>query len=68
MRWIVGSSLRARRGVVAAAVVFMTFGVWQLRTAKLEALPEFAPPTVWVQTDALPISGAFGSTARRAPR
>ena len=56
MRWIIGSSLKARRFVVAAAVVVMAFGVWQLRDAKVETLPEFTPPTVRVQTDALGLS------------
>ena len=56
MRWIVGSSLKARRAVVVAAVVVMAFGVWQLRDAKVDALPEFAPPTVEVQTEALGLS------------
>ena len=56
MRWIVGSSLTARRAVVAAAVVIMVFGVWTLRHAEVDALPEFAPVTVQVQTEALGLS------------
>ena len=42
MRWIIGSSLKARRVVLAAAVVVMAFGVFQLRDAKVDVLPEFA--------------------------
>jgi Cu/Ag efflux pump CusA len=56
MRWIVGSSLRARRGVVAAAAVIFAFGVWQLRHAGVDALPEFEPTVVEVQTEALGLS------------
>lgn len=56
MRWIIGSSLKARRVVLAAAVVVMAFGVFQLRDAKVDVLPEFAPPTVLVQTEALGLS------------
>jgi Cu/Ag efflux pump CusA len=56
MRWIVGSSLKARRAVVAVAVVIMVFGVWTLRRAEVDVLPEFAPVTVDVQTEALGLS------------
>jgi CzcA family heavy metal efflux pump len=56
MRWLIGSSLRARRAVVAAAVVIMAVGVWQLRDAKRDVLPEFEPVTVQVQTEALGLS------------
>jgi Cu/Ag efflux pump CusA len=56
LRRITMFSLRAHRAVVAAAVALMVFGVYQLRDAKLEVLPEFDPPTVRVQTDALGLS------------
>ena len=56
MRWLISSSLRARRAVVAAAVVVMAVGVWQLRDAKRDVLPEFQPVTVNVQTEALGLS------------
>ncbi len=56
MRWIVGSSLKARRAVVAGAVLLMAVGAWQLKSAKVDVLPEFSPPTVNVQTDALGLS------------
>lgn len=56
MRWIVSTSQRCRRAVVAAAIVVLVAGVWQLREAKLDALPEFSPPTVQVQTEALGLS------------
>lgn len=56
MRWIVSTSQRCRRAVVAGALVVLVAGVWQLREAKLDALPEFSPPTVQVQTEALGLS------------
>ena len=56
MRWIVGTSLKARRAVVAIAVVIMVFGVWTLRRAETDVLPEFTPVTVDVQTEALGLS------------
>src|SRR5204863_8074319 len=56
MRWLIGSSLRLRRlvGVVAAGVVAL--GLAQLWHASVDALPEFGPPTVQVQTEALGLS------------
>ena len=56
MRWLVESSLRARKGVVVAAAVLFGFGAWQLRQADMDALPEFNPPIVEVQTEALGLS------------
>jgi CzcA family heavy metal efflux pump len=50
MRWIIGSSLRFRYLVVAAAVAMMVFGAGQIRDARTDAFPEFAPPRVEVQT------------------
>ncbi|MDP9370015.1 MAG: efflux RND transporter permease subunit [Chloroflexota bacterium] len=56
MRWIVGSSLKLRLLVVALAAALMVFGVRQLQDASVDALPEFAPVTVEVQTEALGLS------------
>ena len=56
MRWIVQSSLTARRAVVAAAVAIMALGVWTLRHAEVDALPEFGPTAVQVQVEALGLS------------
>jgi CzcA family heavy metal efflux pump len=56
IRWIVGSSLRFRGLVVAAAAVVLFLGVTQLRDAPVDVLPEFAPPTVEIQTEALGLS------------
>src|SRR6476646_8161105 len=56
MRWIVGSSLRFRYLVVAIAAVLMFFGTQQLRTTPVDVFPEFAPPYVQIQTEALGMS------------
>jgi CzcA family heavy metal efflux pump len=56
MRWIVGSSLRLRYIVAAAAAGMMFFGVQQLRHMPVDVFPEFAPPRVEIQTLALGLS------------
>ena len=56
MRWIVGSSIKFRRLVVAIAVGLLVYGVLQLDDARTDILPEFQRPTVEVQTEALGLS------------
>jgi CzcA family heavy metal efflux pump len=56
IRSIVGSSLRSRGLVVVLAAALLLFGFTQLRNVPVDALPEFAPPTVEVQTEALGLS------------
>ena len=56
MRWIVGSSLKLRRVVVVVAAGMMVAGFMQLSKTPVDALPEFAQPTVEVQTEALGLS------------
>jgi Cu/Ag efflux pump CusA len=58
MRWLVGSSLRSRRVVIALAALVMVFGFIQLKDMPRDVLPEFTPPTVEVQTEALGLSAA----------
>src|SRR6266511_1880159 len=58
MRWIVGSSLRFGRLVVALAIGLLVFGVAQLRSAPVDTYPEFTPPSVEIQTEALGLSAA----------
>ncbi|MGD9704174.1 MAG: efflux RND transporter permease subunit [Acidimicrobiia bacterium] len=55
-RAIVRWSTRSPLFVVTAAVVLLAVGVWQLRDASVDVLPEFIPPTVEVQTEALGLS------------
>src|SRR5690349_10875716 len=56
MRWIVGSSLRNRSLVVMIAAAVMLVGVFQVRNMPVDVLPEFAPPHVEIQTEALGLS------------
>jgi CzcA family heavy metal efflux pump len=56
MRWIIGWSMKFRLFVVALAVALMIVGISQLRDMPVDALPEFAPPYVEVQTEALGLS------------
>jgi CzcA family heavy metal efflux pump len=58
IRWFVGSSLRSRGVVLVLAAGLLLFGVTQLRNMPVDALPEFSPPTVEVQTEALGLSAA----------
>ena len=56
MRSIIGSSMKYRLVVIAVAVALMSVGLWQLRDMPVDVLPEFTPPTVDVQTEALGLS------------
>ena len=56
MRWVIASSLRYRFIVVAAAIGLMVYGAGQLKDARTDAFPEFAPPRVEVQTITLGLS------------
>ena len=56
MRRIIEQSLKLRVLVVAAAAVIMVVGVGRLRDMPVDVLPEFAPPYVEIQTEALGLS------------
>lgn len=58
MRWIIALSLRVRFLAVIVAVVLLVFGITQLRSMPLDLYPEFDPPLVEVQTEALGLSAA----------
>src|SRR5919106_1667861 len=58
MRWIIGSSLKFRRLVVAVAAGVLVLGVVQAGKTPVDVLPEFTPATVEVQTEALGLSAA----------
>lgn len=58
LRWIVESSLKFRLLVVAVAAAVMAVGITQLRATPVDVLPEFTPPYVEVQTEALGLSAA----------
>src|SRR5919199_2903163 len=55
---LVALSLKFRVLVVAAAAIVMALASFQLRDAPVDALPEFAPPQVQIQTEALGLSAA----------
>ena len=48
---IVALSLRNRRVVLTLAAVVAAWGVWSAGRAKLDVLPDFAPPQVVIQTE-----------------
>jgi CzcA family heavy metal efflux pump len=58
MGWIVGSSLKFRYLVVAAAAAMMAVGVIQVHDMRVDVFPEFAPPRVEIQTNCLGLSTA----------
>ena len=56
IRRIIWFSLQLRFLVVVIAVVLVAFGVAQLRNTPVDVLPEFSPPYVEIQTEALGLS------------
>ena len=56
MRSIIRSSMQFRYLVVVLAGVLMLSGVIQLREMPMDVLPEFSPPFVEIQTEALGLS------------
>lgn len=55
-RWIIGSSLQFRYLVLGLAAALVVFGTTQLRNIPVDVFPEFAPPVVEVQTEAIGLS------------
>nr|MBA2559927.1 efflux RND transporter permease subunit [Propionibacteriales bacterium] len=58
LHWIVRSALTFRVLVVTLALGVLVLGVVLLPTSRIELLPEFEPPTVQIQTEALGLSAA----------
>src|SRR3712207_6209237 len=56
IRSIIGASLRFWMLLIAIAVGVFAIGIVQLRSAPVDVLPEFTPPYVEVQTEALGLS------------
>ena len=56
MRSIVGSSMKYQFLVITIAVALMAFGFTQFRGMPVDVLPEFSPPYVEIQTEALGLS------------
>ncbi|MEO6320932.1 MAG: efflux RND transporter permease subunit [Polaromonas sp.] len=55
-RWIIGSSLQFRYLVLGIAAALVVFGTTQLNKIPIDVFPEFAPPVVEVQTEAIGLS------------
>jgi CzcA family heavy metal efflux pump len=55
-RWMIGSSLKFRFLVLGAAAALAVFGAMQLNKMPVDVFPEFAPPIVEVQTEAIGLS------------
>jgi CzcA family heavy metal efflux pump len=58
MRWIIDSSMRLRFLIIIVAAVLLGYGISQLREMPVDVYPEFDPPLVEVQTEALGLSAA----------
>lgn len=56
IRGIVGWSLQFRFLILVVAMALIAFGVTQLRNMPVDVLPEFSPPFVEIQTEALGLS------------
>jgi len=56
LRWIVGSCLQFRFVVVGFAAALVVYGIIQLKNMPVDVFPEFAAPTVEVQTEAIGLS------------
>ncbi|MFC5994852.1 efflux RND transporter permease subunit [Pseudonocardia hispaniensis] len=56
LRWAVQTGIRFRLLVVALAAGVLALGIVQLQNTRVNALPEFSPPYVEVQTEALGLS------------
>ena len=56
MNSIVKSSMKFQFLVITIAVALMAFGVTQIRDMPVDVLPEFSPPYVEIQTEALGLS------------
>ncbi|HEY0804853.1 MAG TPA: efflux RND transporter permease subunit, partial [Pseudonocardiaceae bacterium] len=56
MALVIGSSLRFRFLVAGMAAAMLAIGVLQLGSMRVDTFPEFAPPTVEVQTNCLGLS------------
>src|SRR5688572_22970151 len=57
-RWIIGTSLRFRFLVVAAAAALVGVGISRIDNLPIDVFPEFAPPLVEIQTEGIGMSTA----------
>src|ERR1700744_3984969 len=52
MRWLVGLCVRHAGAVATLTLIALALGLWSMRNAPLDVLPEFVPSTVDIQTEA----------------
>jgi CzcA family heavy metal efflux pump len=57
-RWIIGSSLKFRFVVLGIAAALIALGIYRLQKMPVDVFPEFAAPSVEVQTEAIGLSAA----------
>src|SRR6516162_531391 len=50
---IIGFAIRFRGSVIAVACLLLAYGVYALGRARYDVFPEFAPPQVTIQTEAV---------------
>ena len=58
MRFIISSIFKLRYLIIVLAAAFIAYGLGQLKSIPLDVYPEFNPPLVEVQTEALGLSAA----------
>jgi Cu/Ag efflux pump CusA len=56
IKWIVSAALRFSGLMVAAAIGILGIGVYQLHNAAVDVYPEFEPPDIQIQAEALGLS------------
>ena len=56
LQWLIGSSTKYRLQVIVVAVALIAVGITRLPDLRVEALPDFGPVRVEVQTEALGLS------------
>jgi Cu/Ag efflux pump CusA len=56
IKWVVSAALRFSRLVIAAAIGILGVGLYQLHNAAVDVYPEFEPPDIQIQAQALGLS------------
>jgi CzcA family heavy metal efflux pump len=56
LRWLVDFSLRFRGVVITLGLLVLAYGVYTASRSQLDVFPEFAPPQVVIQTEAVGLS------------
>ncbi len=55
-RWLIGSSLEFRVVILGIATALVVFGSIQLKNMPVDVFPEYEPPIVKIQTEAIGLS------------